>query len=326
VECDGATFHSSPTARDRDRVRHAILSALGWELIRLWSTDFFLDPDAAIGRVHDALTALLAKEREVAALVPSGDAGNAEQVLAALVEADVICETLDDEDTDLIDDGGDDGEDDSVQDRVVPAGLTLLAPEPEIAASAPKPTPLTSQTPPTEELGSELPRVLPDAANDGAPLRAFVGQFYDDAYLVQLRPVCLTLIDQAGPMTFVHLAEKIARMHGFRRTGKDIKKRVWAAVGRQRKVTKAPDGSATFWPQHAETSAFIAYRGDVVAGEKRPWALTPYVEKLGLAVEIVRTTPEEGRVTEMARRVGVVRLRVKTRDELIELLESAAAL
>ena len=59
VECDGATYHSSPTARDRDRVRHIILENLGWKLIRIWSTDYFLNPESVITRVHDELTALL---------------------------------------------------------------------------------------------------------------------------------------------------------------------------------------------------------------------------------------------------------------------------
>ncbi len=39
VECNGATYHRSATARDRDKVREEILSRLGWNLLRLWSTD-----------------------------------------------------------------------------------------------------------------------------------------------------------------------------------------------------------------------------------------------------------------------------------------------
>lgn len=63
VECDGATYHSSPSARDRDRTRHAILENLGWRLIRLWSTDYFRDSDAAIKKIHDRLSEILAEDR-----------------------------------------------------------------------------------------------------------------------------------------------------------------------------------------------------------------------------------------------------------------------
>ncbi|TDX26019.1 AAA domain-containing protein, partial [Modicisalibacter xianhensis] len=44
VECDGATYHSSKSARDRDRLRQEILEAKGWTLHRIWSTDWFTDP------------------------------------------------------------------------------------------------------------------------------------------------------------------------------------------------------------------------------------------------------------------------------------------
>ncbi len=41
IECDGATYHSSPTARDRDRLRQQILENMGWKFYRIWSTDWF---------------------------------------------------------------------------------------------------------------------------------------------------------------------------------------------------------------------------------------------------------------------------------------------
>ncbi|MBN1687981.1 MAG: DUF3320 domain-containing protein, partial [Candidatus Omnitrophica bacterium] len=41
IECDGARYHSSPVARDRDRLRQQILEGLGWRLYRVWSTDWF---------------------------------------------------------------------------------------------------------------------------------------------------------------------------------------------------------------------------------------------------------------------------------------------
>lgn len=39
IECDGATYHSSETARDRDRLRQQILEGLGWTFHRIWSQD-----------------------------------------------------------------------------------------------------------------------------------------------------------------------------------------------------------------------------------------------------------------------------------------------
>ncbi len=43
IEFDGATYHSSRTARDRDRIRQEVLEANGWNIYRIWSTDWIRD-------------------------------------------------------------------------------------------------------------------------------------------------------------------------------------------------------------------------------------------------------------------------------------------
>ncbi|MFN9944142.1 MAG: DUF3320 domain-containing protein, partial [bacterium] len=82
---------------------------------------------------------------------------------------------------------------------------------------------------------ADIPGLMPTFVSPA--VRYDASRFYDDAYLSTLRPICVDIIDMMGPITFVHLAEKVARAHGFQRTGSEIKKRVWAAVGRQRKNT-----------------------------------------------------------------------------------------
>jgi very-short-patch-repair endonuclease len=46
VECDGASYHSALSVRDRDRIRQEILESLGWRgrIWRIWSTDWFRAP------------------------------------------------------------------------------------------------------------------------------------------------------------------------------------------------------------------------------------------------------------------------------------------
>ena len=51
IECDGATFHSSPQARDRDILRQEILEDYGWRIFRIWSTDWFRDSDGEIAKL-----------------------------------------------------------------------------------------------------------------------------------------------------------------------------------------------------------------------------------------------------------------------------------
>ena len=57
IECDGATYHSSVTARDRDRLRQEVLEDLGWTICRVWSTDWVRDPRRQIERVLRAFQA-----------------------------------------------------------------------------------------------------------------------------------------------------------------------------------------------------------------------------------------------------------------------------
>lgn len=58
IECDGATYHSAKSVRDRDRLRQSILERLGWRIRRIWSTDWFRNPHAEIEPIIRELNAL----------------------------------------------------------------------------------------------------------------------------------------------------------------------------------------------------------------------------------------------------------------------------
>lgn len=61
IECDGASYHSSRSARDRDRLRQAVLEDHGWILHRVWSTDWFRQPEREVGKILSALEAAKAE-------------------------------------------------------------------------------------------------------------------------------------------------------------------------------------------------------------------------------------------------------------------------
>ncbi|SEA41320.1 DUF3320 domain-containing protein [Paraburkholderia sartisoli] len=76
IECDGAAYHSARSARDRDRLRQAILEEHGWTIHRIWSTDWFQRPieqlDVLIRRI-EALKSEFDELREDAALAEQLD-------------------------------------------------------------------------------------------------------------------------------------------------------------------------------------------------------------------------------------------------------------
>jgi len=43
IECDGASYHSGLSVRDRDHIRQSVLENMGWNIYRVWSTDWFQD-------------------------------------------------------------------------------------------------------------------------------------------------------------------------------------------------------------------------------------------------------------------------------------------
>jgi very-short-patch-repair endonuclease/transcription elongation GreA/GreB family factor len=59
IECDGASFHSAQTARDRDRLRQEQLERIGWRFHRIWSSEWFHNKEAAVDKV------LVAYERAI---------------------------------------------------------------------------------------------------------------------------------------------------------------------------------------------------------------------------------------------------------------------
>ncbi|MFJ8824886.1 DUF3320 domain-containing protein [Streptomyces sp. NPDC102467] len=62
IECDGAMYHSSRAARDRDRLREAVLRDLGWRLHRIWGTDWYRNRRDAMARLRAAVERACAED------------------------------------------------------------------------------------------------------------------------------------------------------------------------------------------------------------------------------------------------------------------------
>ena len=62
IECDGAMYHSSRVARDRDRLRQEVLEGLGWRLHRIWGTAWYRDRPGQEARLREAIDAAIAGE------------------------------------------------------------------------------------------------------------------------------------------------------------------------------------------------------------------------------------------------------------------------
>jgi very-short-patch-repair endonuclease len=244
VECDGATYHSSPSARDRDRVRHIILEQLGWRLLRLWSTDWFLDPAACLDRLDTQLRALLEADRAapppdpepyVEAAPPTAPEppvkpqfAIVEKPFVGVVPAAGMLETT--------------------AIRSAPAGAAALADAGSILVAAPDP-----------------------------------GRFYDSEYAPALAAQIAPIIAAEAPIMLRRLARLIARLHGFQRTGKEIVRVVRETSATLGRIAPSADGEDVIWALEVEPASAIPYRGLDLGGEARPWSEVPHPEKIGFA-------------------------------------------
>jgi very-short-patch-repair endonuclease len=82
IECDGRSYHSGASARDRDRLRQHVLEGLGWRIHRIWSTDWWLNQEDEVKKITEKLHALMEEESH-----------SAEEVLVDDILVDAVAET-----------------------------------------------------------------------------------------------------------------------------------------------------------------------------------------------------------------------------------------
>ena len=64
VECDGATYHSGYSARVHDRLRQQVLEGLGWNVFRIWSTDWWRSPEQELQLLDSRIKELLSNTKK----------------------------------------------------------------------------------------------------------------------------------------------------------------------------------------------------------------------------------------------------------------------
>ena len=313
IECDGATYHSSPTARDRDRVRQAILENLGWTLVRIWSTDFFIDPDGTLKTVCDRLDAILDSDRTAQAEAAATDGSDEEPDETPDARGDAQPASCPESETAPTSAAEPQLEQPSVsEDETVEAPATD-----DFAYDGSEPARVASVAEPGQPALLDLPLIETTSAS----IPTDPARFYEPGYRMTLRRFAVTVIDEAGPITFKHLSEIVARRHGFQRTGSQIKSQLWDSVKSARTHTREGDGQTLFWPDGAEPADIIAFRGLKPGGHERSWRDVHCAEMLGLAAKAVAKGGAP--VETMAAALGLKRIAAGTREQLEKAIEEA---
>ncbi len=304
IECDGATYHSSPSARDRDRVRHIILEQLGWNLFRVWSTDFFLDPKASITALDEKLKALLDEERRAA-----------KENVDELVSAEIpICETSDDgveeppSGIDLLNSSDSPGDEVEIVERDLRDPNQAYSEDGAVSER---------EEGSQQNLIARTSRI--STIDDQFTSLLNRDRFHHADYSPQLKSMAAKIIDREGPITFKRLSDCLARLHGLQRTGRQISNTVWAVCKRLRQYASSPDGHKIFWPEGSEPKPEVKFRGPSVGDGRRKWREVPHPEKLWLVRKIISERNDDP-ARAIAERIGHARVTKQFRKEIEELI------
>ena len=235
IECNGATYHRSATARDRDRLREMHLTSLGWRIRRIWSTEWWIDAAAALDKVHRQLLEDLSDH----AIATAADAP---------------------------------GDSETTNETPLSPQVTRIQPRPIRIQRLPNRTPSTKRVtddaseekaervsiyadrPLFEGPGKRQIKPIPQPTLIAPPTSAMIAiadrnRFYDEDYFSVLRTMVDEIVAIEGPAFFDLIVERISTAHGFQRAKAGIRGKVETRLG-------------VVSPSHARTSVKSFRRQD----------------------------------------------------------------
>jgi hypothetical protein len=238
VECDGASYHSAATARDRDKVRAAILEGLGWTLLRIWSTDWWVDRERAADWLHTQLEALLTADR--AAVAEQAAATETVMAASSQPEIDLVATPTIEERTHT-----------GPESIAAVPGIrqSELASATDVYARLAEPEHIATMPPNrdglyrTTDFTALVPMIDPD-------------HFYDSSYDAVLVLLVSHVLASEAPIAETLLVQRIARAHGFQRAGRIIRDRVMAIVEQRHVVELEASGGRFVWIDAASQASW----------------------------------------------------------------------
>ncbi|MEO0479414.1 MAG: AAA domain-containing protein, partial [Planctomycetota bacterium] len=280
IECDGANYHSAKTARDRDRIRESVLRGLGWEICRIWSTDWWRHPAREIERVEAALERAKAIFRDARA--------------REAIEAKAVSEPERFASSVTADHAGDEGEGapEEAASEVVTEDQASIGVD-EVREVSPSPgRRLTYQSTPSSQLGTNEQFFTP--ASDGA-LREFAGR----------------VLELEAPIVERLLQRRLVDAFEQRLT-KKARDRVADVLAALPEAVRPRMHEGAYWRPDQDPLQFAIYRvPDESSEDPREADEIPVIETVNAALDLVQASialPKDELVREMARQFGFARL------------------
>ena len=218
--------------------------------MRIWSTDWWVNPGGTLERVHAALTELLEKDREQRAneVIELPDEPLAEPSGPDVtLSVDVINEA----------EAAIARAASGLRLPAVSAPLETEAQTEVVYARAASPLPVAENKTPDDQTDHRFQASQPTDAVSANTISADL--FYEPSYDAVLQPMVEWVVQREGPVLDAVLARRIARVHGFQRTGSRIQERVEQIARRLFKTTEEAGGTF-YWPLEVEPCSELAFR------------------------------------------------------------------
>lgn len=313
IECDGATYHRAATARDRDKVREQVLRGLGWEILRIWSPDWWYDRDSVLARTTDELSRLLQASREEDELKLAEAESRAAEREESLAD------------------------DDTAENPASDATKTATTETEAESYDLDPPTEETASDPTVaNEAGSgEVMRVASGVfqARDEtqcdtnsfrcADLSGFTAdpdRFHDFGYRATLRGMIDAVIAQEAPLRTDILAQRVARAHGWLRTGARIRERIEQHL---RDAEKTMESSGEFIWRKGSVTEIVDYRPPADEDNRRSVADISLAELASVVLANPGLLDQPDPAHDLARVLGLERLAASSRARLDEAIAHA---
>lgn len=251
-----------------------ILRNLGWEILRVWSPDWWYDNERAIETLDHALKGLLEESRET-------NSPDMEKTAEGSVSED-----------------------------------GSISPAVETDAVA-KPT----RTYPTQAQ-QQSPTSNQYIQTDLGDHSGSADRFHDDDYASDLQEMVAKGLEQEAPVREDLLAQRIARSHGFARTGAKIKDRVFSLLN---DIQSTEESVGRFLWHHlpAESTPF---RPHAQEEDRRSVDEISLPEFCGLITSNREYLTEADAVVPIARTIGLSRIAKSARSRIEEAIEYARCL
>lgn len=306
IECDGATYHSSYTARDRDKLRQSVLEGLGWSLVRIWSTDWWANWQKALDTVIEKLNQILELDR--------AETAEREAKTTELLQAKELEDRTDlpDLDAEVL-----------VTSSPILSAFKNTEKDLEYSEFAEGKNSEYTEYSVRENLISIIVNQTSYqyAEFDKTDLVAKPDAFYEDHYRPTISKMIAHVVAIEGPVHEDILVRRIARHHGFNRAGRQIKS-IILELARCHECHIQENVGTFFLPTNSEGEAYCPARH---AGRNAEMRQVDYIcdkEILGIA----KSCGDLRDAIEVARTLGIARLnnaaKLRIEDALLSLSES----